>query len=533
METAPTVKDLDGAPASAAFRAVLDRNAVRRAEHPERTADGEGQRRALRRATYVGLWGWPAFFLLDVYMVTWVYPGAPLWHFAALRLVEQALIVVVYRMTLRDDVPLRRIAAARELVFLAAALFISMMALELGGIRSFYMDGLSIIMLVRCVVAPAPWWSALRSLALLALTYPLVIGAAAVFSASTRATLLDVSALAAVAGHYVFVLASAFLGGVSSHLVWSAQQQVYQARKLGRYRLEARIGQGGMGEVWLAWDDTLRRRVALKLLRMQEAPEPGAVRHFKREARAASMLSSPHTIRIFDFGASDDAIYYIAMEYLPGADLGALLAAYGPMPIPRAARFIAQACESLIEAHDAGVIHRDIKPQNLFVTRVGDDHDFVKLLDFGIARVVPRGEPVSGTSTGVIRGTPEYMAPELFCGEQADARSDIYGLGVTLYALLTGGPPFEGGSLAQVIAAQLSQQPAPPSVRRGEPIPAPLEAIVLRCLEKDPRARFQSMREVASAVQALADDGGWTTRDAERFWRDHVAQLARMEAPTR
>ncbi|WP_437654769.1 serine/threonine-protein kinase [Sorangium sp. So ce1182] len=511
---------------------MLDRNAVRCGENPERAADGEDQRRALRRATYIGLWGWSGFFLLDLYMVTWVYPDAPLWYFVALRLVEQAVIVTVYRMSLRKDVSMRRIAVARELVFLVGALFISAMALELGGIRSVYMDGLSVIMLVRCVVVPAPWWSALRSLALLALAYPLVMGAAAVFSASIRATLLDAPALAGVAGHYVFVLASALVGALSSHLVWSAQQQVYQARKLGRYRLEARIGQGGMGEVWLAWDETLRRKVAIKLLRTQGAPEPASPRRFHREAHAASMLSSPHTIRIFDFGASDDGIYYIAMEYLPGADLGALLAAYGPMPVPRAVRFIAQACESLVEAHEAGIIHRDIKPQNLFVTRAGDDHDFVKLLDFGIARVVPTREPVSRTRTGVVRGTPEYMAPELFCGEQADARSDIYGLGVTLYALLTGGPPFEGSSLAQVIAAQLSQQPKPPSARRKGPVPAQLEAIVLRCLEKDPSARFQSVRDLAGAVRALADDTGWSARDAERFWRDHVAQLAMREAPT-
>ncbi|WP_437294385.1 serine/threonine-protein kinase [Sorangium sp. So ce426] len=499
---------------------------------PERAVHGESQRRAVQRAAYIGLWVWPGFFLLDLYMATWVYPSAPLWHFAALRLAEQAAIVAVYRMSLRRDVSLRRIAGAGDLLFLGAALFISAMALDLGGIRSIYMDGLSVLMLVRCVIVPAPWWSALRSLALLALTYPLVMGIAAVFSVSIRASLLDVPELAGVAGHYVFVLASALVGALSGHLVWSAQQQVYQARKLGRYRLEARIGQGGMGEVWLAWDETLGRKVALKLLRTQEAPEPADLRRFQREAHAASVLSNPHTIRIFDFGASDDGIYYIAMEYLPGADLGALLAAYGPMPAQRAVRFIAQACESLIEAHDAGVIHRDIKPQNLFVTRVGDDHDFVKLLDFGIARVVPRGEPVSGTSTGVLRGTPEYMAPELFCGEQADARSDIYGLGVTFYTLLTGGPPFEGSSLAQVIAAQLSQRPTRPSARRKEPLPAQLEAVVLRCLEKDPTARFQSMQELASAVRELADDAGWSARDAERFWRDHVTQLARMEAPT-
>jgi serine/threonine-protein kinase len=244
------------------------------------------------------------------------------------------------------------------------------------------------------------------------------------------------------------------------------------------------------------------------------------------------MLSDPHTIRIFDFGASDDGIYYIAMEHLRGADLGALLSTYGPIPIARAVRFITQACQSLVEAHEAGIIHRDIKPQNLFVTRAGDDYDFIKVIDFGIARVARADRSAYRTRTGVIRGTPLYMAPELFRGERADARSDIYALGATLYALLTGVAPFDGTSPELVVAAQLTQAPQSPSQRRGEPLPIALERIVLRCLEKDAHERFQTARELADALAPLIDDMAWSADDAARFWRAHDARLARMSQPT-
>jgi serine/threonine-protein kinase len=186
-----------------------------------------------------------------------------------------------------------------------------------------------------------------------------------------------------------------------------------------------------------------------------------------------------------------------------------------------------------MEAHEVGIIHRDIKPQNLYVTRAGDDHDFLKLLDFGIARVITTEDDAHLTRTGVLRGTPAYMAPEVCRGERADARSDLYALGATLYFLLAGAPPFEGASHGQVLAAHMTQVPIPPSLRRGEAIPEAVEHVVLRCLAKEPHERFQSARELLAALTLLLDDAAWTAQDAARFWSvDHVAKLGRMDAPT-
>jgi eukaryotic-like serine/threonine-protein kinase len=500
---------------------------------PQGVQDEETIRRAVRRAMRVALWIWPSFTLLDVLMATVLYPAAPLWHCLGMRLIEQVIVVGVYRLSLQPEVSGRRLLLAYNACFLFAAVFVALMAFDFGGLTSSYMHGISIVVLLRTALVPAPFSVALLTSTPMVLTFPAIMGAAACFSPPIRAAWLDLTNLLTAASYYIFVPASGVIGALSSHVVWAAQQQVYQARKLGRYRLEAPIGKGGMSEVWLSWDETLQRNVALKLLRSKDAPDPAVVRRFEQEAHAASKLSDPHTIRIFDFGASDDGIYYIAMEHLRGADLAVLVRNYGPMPIARAIRFAVQACRSLIEAHEAGIIHRDIKPQNLFVTRVGDDHDFLKLLDFGVARVLERGEDAQLTSSGMLCGTPAYMAPEVCRGERADERSDIYALGGTLYFLLTGELPFEGSSSGQLFMAHMTQPPLAPSVRRGPTVPEAVDKIVLRCLVKDPRQRFQSARELYEELAPLVDDIAWSAADAARFWiYVRADKLGQIEAPT-
>lgn len=498
------------------------------------TGGEESQRRAVRRAMSMAIWVWPAFTLLDIFMARALYPATPAWHFISQRVAVEATLVGAHRLARRQDASVALLIAAHNVSFLLATISISWMALDFGGLNSAYVHGLTIAVLVRAVTVPAPWQRSMRALCPMALSFPVVMGIAAVWSPEVRAAWLSPASLLTFASHYVFVLSSVVVGALSGHLVWAAQQQVYQARKLGRYRLEAPIGEGGMSEVWLAWDEALRRGVALKLLRTADAPDGAAVRRFEQEAQAASKLCDPHTIRIFDFGASDDGIYYIAMEHLRGMDLAALVQGHGPMPVARALRFAAQACRSLREAHEAGIIHRDIKPQNLFATRAGDDHDYLKLLDFGIARVIAAEEEGAHlTRTGVIRGTPAYMAPEVCRGERADARADVYALGATLFFLLTGAPPFEGPSSGHVLAAHMTQPPPRVGARRGEPVPEPVEQLVSRCLAKDPGARFQTARELGDALDALVDPAGWTAQDAQRFWLvERPAMLERMEAPT-
>lgn len=299
------------------------------------------------------------------------------------------------------------------------------------------------------------------------------------------------------------------------------------ARKLGRYRLEAPIAAGAMGEVWLAEDERLGRKVALKILRPDSAMVEGAAERFEQEARSASRLSCPHTIRIYDYGESEDGLPFIAMELLAGADLGAVVAEHGALPEGRVARVAEQVCSSLAEAEDQGIVHRDIKPANLFLTRVGDDEDFVKLLDFGIAK--SRGEEEQA-QTKLILGTPAYMAPELWAGGEADARSDVYALGVTLYKLLTGALPFSSRANKPIARAHLHDEPDPPSTRRCAPVNPTLEAAILRCLEKDPNRRFQSARELRAMLVEAGLSARWTPRESRDFWT--LWRASREEATT-
>jgi serine/threonine-protein kinase len=321
--------------------------------------------------------------------------------------------------------------------------------------------------------------------------------------------------LATAFANYVFVIGGATVACVAAQTVWGARKQLSEARRLGQYRLTAPIGRGGMSEVWLAWDSRLKRNVALKILRGNT--EADAIRRFEQEAYATSKLTSPNTIRIFDFGASDDGVSYIAMELLRGTDLAQLIKRRGALPVRQVVHFALHAAKSLKEAHTHGIVHRDIKPANLFAANVAGEPDFLKVLDFGVARIRDT-EEAARTQAGVVIGTLHYIAPEGIMGQEADVRTDIYSFGATLYHLLTGRPPFAGRNTSALVAAQMYDMPPNPSVRRGETIPADLEDIVMRCLAKAPEARFQRFADVITALTKL-DLPEWTpadARDAER-----------------
>jgi serine/threonine-protein kinase len=484
--------------------------------------DTEAARRVVARATRIGLWVWPSFVVLDAWMCFVAYPGAPFPLFVAYRLLEELALYGVYRASRSGTVRLRPLIQAQNLSFGLAAVIIALMAVHLGGIQSPYMHGISIVALVRAAVIPERWQRALPTFAAIGLAFPAVMAAGAVVAPEARAAWLTGGALTVFASNYVFVLASSVLGMITGHIVWTAREQVFRARRVGRYRLRAPIGRGGMGEVWLAWDVSLRRNVALKLLRLAGGATPEAVKRFEREAQATSQLRGPHVIQIFDFGASDDGLYYIAMEYLTGTDLGTLVAETGPLPTARAVHFVMQACLALEEAHAAGIIHRDIKPHNLFVTQIGGQPDFVKLLDFGIVRLQSAEAADRGlTMPGFVIGTPGYLAPELWGGAAADERSDIYALGVTLRFLLTGSAPDERWPSAAAGAGRGGgTAPEPLAGHDGRPRPDALDALLRRCHAIRPGDRIQTVRELWGALAVLYDPAAWTLADAETFWRD-------------
>lgn len=483
---------------------------------PTPAADAEiaAGRRSVARTMLIGGWIWPAYTLLDVYMCFVAYPAARFELFLLYRVVVELAFIGVYRSSVKGTMSLSRLVRLQNATYFAAAVAIAMMALELGGIRSPYMHGISIVALVRTALVPTEWRKGLNTYAGIALAFPVVIAIAVAVSPTARQEWLAAASLIVFASNYVFVLTSSFLGLVTGHIVWSAQEQLYRARRVGRYRLQAPIGKGGMGEVWLAWDQSLHRNVALKLLRVAST-SPAAVKRFELEAQAAGRLRGTHVVRIFDYGASDDGLYYIAMEYLTGMSLSSLIEKFGPLPEARAIHIASQACLALEEAHAAGIIHRDLKPHNLYLTHMPDELDFVKLLDFGIARLREASTVEPLTVAGLMVGTPSYLAPELWLGGVADERSDIYSFGVTLHVMLTGVTPFDGWSLSRMQAAHVRGLTPALRVAPG----SPTEAVLLKCLARSPDERIQTARELRDALGALCAPSGWTQDDAGTFWK--------------
>jgi len=316
------------------------------------------------------------------------------------------------------------------------------------------------------------------------------------------------------------------LAMVPATIIRRLGKEVRDARELGSYRLEKLLGEGGMGQVYRASHRYLARPAAIKLISpgsmggRTEAEVEVAVERFKREAGAASSLSSPHTIELYDFGVADDGTFFYVMELLDGLDLQELVEKVGPLPPGRVIHLLRQTCDSLAEAHHLGMVHRDIKPANIFACRKGLDVDFAKVLDFGIVKV--RQEPARATnltSPELAVGTPAYLAPEALSGAEVDGRADLYALGCVGFFLLTGEEPFRGGNMMQVIARHLQEPPRRPSTVLGRELPTDLEGVILRLLEKAPEDRYPDALALRAALDACDDATAWTAEAAQAWWR--------------
>ncbi|MFZ5893439.1 MAG: protein kinase domain-containing protein [Myxococcota bacterium] len=266
----------------------------------------------------------------------------------------------------------------------------------------------------------------------------------------------------------------------------------------GKYRVDAVLGEGGMGVVLAAFHLQLEERVALKFLRAEIANQPEAIARFLREARAAVRIKNDHVARVLDVGALDGGPPYIVMEYLDGINLSSELSRRGSLPTEEAVDFVLQACEALAEAHVHGIVHRDLKPANLFITRRADGSPWIKVLDFGISKIVGRVGEFTATQTAAVMGSPLYMSPEqIRASREVDARTDIWSIGVILYELLTGRAPFQGQTLPDV-SVKIAVEPPTPIAQLRAGIPAPLEAVIQKCLEKDRERRFRHVGELAT-----------------------------------
>jgi len=295
---------------------------------------------------------------------------------------------------------------------------------------------------------------------------------------------------------------------------------------LGHYRLMEKLGEGGMGEVWRARHQLLARPCAIKLIRpdmLGEGKRDPATERFRLEARTISRLNSPNTVRLYDFGLSETGSFYLVMELLTGMDVQSLVQRFGPSAPERVVSVIRQACRSLGEAHAAGVLHRDIKPHNLFLCRLGLEFDVVKVLDFGLVKSL-NDDAAQLTAEGTLTGTPGYMPPERVVGGAADARSDLYALGCVAYWMLTGRTVFTGEPMA-VMIHHARTRPEPPSKFSTGPIPERLEQIVMACLEKAPENRPASALELWRALGEVPGTP-WTHERAESWWSEHLPEIA-------
>jgi serine/threonine protein kinase len=297
-------------------------------------------------------------------------------------------------------------------------------------------------------------------------------------------------------------------------------------RRLGQYTLERLIGEGAMGAVYRARHALLRRPTALKLLR-PDRNSPQALRRFKKEVQATSQLVHPNTITIFDYGHAPDGTFYYAMEYLRGLTLDVMVTRFGPMPEARVAHILRQVCGSLAEAHEAGLVHRDIKPQNLMLCHRGGVPDMVKVLDFGLVKESGQTDP-GLTRDGASVGTPLYMSPEIASASgEIDARSDLYSLGAVAYYLLTAEQPFSGTNAREVMRRHGEERPAAPSERLGRAMNEALEDTVRRCLPKSPASRPQTARELETMLTDVVIPGldAWSDTEADAWWRAELPEL--------
>jgi len=310
---------------------------------------------------------------------------------------------------------------------------------------------------------------------------------------------------------------------LASRLQAAAQKAALKAKQLGQYALDDKIGEGAFGAVYRAHHALMRRPVAVKLLQTEKLNENNAAR-FEREVQMTGQLTHPNTIALYDYGRTPEGIFYYAMEYLEGLTLDRLVKQYGPQPAGRVIAILRQICGSLAEAHDIGLVHRDIKPANVYLTHRGGVPDFVKVLDFGLAKVRVEEGQVELTAASVTLGTPLYMSPEAVeRPNEVDARSDLYSVGALGYFLVTGEVLFNCFTLGEVLMHQVKDLPPRPSERLGKPVAPDLEDALMRCLAKDAAARPANARELDDALARCQNAADWTRDMAEDWWRNYAA----------
>ena len=402
-------------------------------------------------------------------------------------------------------------------VIVAAAVHIAFAPPELHNELAIFIPLLLVVFLRAALVPSPPRWTALVA-AVSAAPAPFAAYISAVNDPGWDDVLAPPRLVAVAAALWSVVVVIA--AWTISKVVYGLRAEVKKAMRLGQYTLEDKLGEGGMGVVYRARHALLRRPTAVKLLSPERANAQD-IRRFEREVQLTSMLTHPNTVAVYDFGHTEGGIFYYAMELLDGISLHALVERDGPQPSGRVIHILTQLASALAEAHAIGLVHRDVKPANVFLCERGGIPDFVKVLDFGLVKHAGRTDP-NLSRRDAIAGTPHYMAPESITDpDSVDARVDIYALGAVGYFLLTGTTVFDGTNLVEVCSHHLHTAPEPPRTRLGPDakVSRALEDLLLRCLAKARDERPRSATDVLDALRACDPECEWDARAAREWWR--------------
>ncbi len=492
----------------------------------------------LRAASIVLVFGFGLFFVRSLFFHK---PDslAVLFHglMLAMLIVSLALLSCSWRPTLRELRNFEVVLFATLIACFMAAQYTQMLRraylgnplMFLAAVKSSVLWTFTMI-LTYAIFIPNHWRRAagvIVPMALAPMVVPWVLGK---LHPESSAIAIPAANLEQVSEHGLFLLLGAFTAIFGTHIINTLRTEAFAARLQSQYQLGPKLGSGGMGEVYLAEHQLLKRPCAIKLIRQERSSDAHTMARFEREVRATARLSHWNTIEIFDYGRTDDGTFYYVMEYLPGLSLDILVRRHGPLAPARVIYLLRQACEALNEAHGVGLIHRDIKPANLFAAYRGGLHDVTKLLDFGLVKTLQGDEAIQLSQENMIAGSPLYVAPEQVIHSQPpDRRADIYSLGAVAYFLLTGRPPFLGDSAFEVMMAHTQDAVIPPSaIRPG--LPGDLERVVLRCLAKKPGDRFPDASRLAEALGACSEAANWSPRHAARWWQAHEGDFAREPA---
>ncbi len=449
-------------------------------------------------------------------------------NFFALHVVVTAVLgLLAWKLCAKCDLSLTALRIVEALVFGVPALYFLALDHERITVSASYVDHAHIpmitsgwMLLIFCyaLFIPNTWQRAAVAIGLLALA-PTAVIVYCYFRNPLVTDLVNTHFHGALTEQALKMALAAMTGIVGVQSIRALRHEAFVAKQLGQYRLKRLLGSGGMGEVYLAEHQMMKRPCAIKIIRPEKAGDPQVLARFEREVRATAKLSHWNTIDIYDYGRTADGTFYYVMEFLPGHNLGELVKGHGPLPPARLLYLMRQICDALIEAHSHGLVHRDLKPANIYCAYRGGMFDVAKLLDFGLAKPLTDAKNDGLTQEGSITGSPLFMSPEQASSDEVDARSDIYSLGAVMYFMATGKAPFAYENPLKVMIAHASEDPEPPRYLNAD-IPSELEEIILRSMEKRPEDRFQSMTELREALDQVPLESEWSSRLAADWWNN-------------